>query len=45
MLGAFIISKLTAGVLSIVLAGWLYERENKKVSLKENGGIRHEYQG
>lgn len=31
MLGAFIISKLTAGVLSIVLAAWLYERENKSL--------------
>lgn len=30
MLGAFIISKLTAGIISIVQAGWLYEREAKE---------------
>ncbi|MBK5242975.1 ethanolamine utilization protein EutH [Clostridium sp.] len=30
MLGAFIISKLTAGIISIVLAAWLYEREAKE---------------
>ncbi|MEG0439842.1 MAG: ethanolamine utilization protein EutH [Solibacillus sp.] len=45
MLGAFIIAKITAGILSIVLAAWLFERENKTISVKENGGIRHEYQG
>lgn len=45
MLGAFIISKLTAGIISIVLASWLYDRENKEFRLKENGGIRYEYQG
>lgn len=43
MLGAFIISKLTAGIISLVLAAWLYDRENKQFSLKKNGGIRHEY--
>ncbi|MEG0472955.1 MAG: ethanolamine utilization protein EutH, partial [Solibacillus sp.] len=29
MLGAFIIAKLTAGILSIVLAIWLFDREHK----------------
>ncbi len=43
MLGAFIVSKLTAGLLSIVLALWLFDRENKKFSLKNNGGISNEY--
>jgi ethanolamine transporter len=45
MLGAFIISKLTSGIISIVLASWLYDREIKEISLKENGGISNEYQG
>ena len=27
------------------LAAWLYDRENKEFSLKENGGISNEYQG
>ncbi|HJV31341.1 MAG TPA: ethanolamine utilization protein EutH, partial [Bacillales bacterium] len=45
MLGAFIISKLTAGIISIVLAVWLYDRESKEWNLKENGGIRNENQG
>lgn len=44
MLGTFIISKLTAGIISIVLAVWLYDRESKEFSLKENGGISNEYQ-
>lgn len=44
MIGAFIISKLMAGIISIVLAVWLYERESKEFSLKENGGISYEYQ-
>jgi ethanolamine transporter len=35
MLGAFIISKLTAGIISIVLAMWLYKYENRNVNLKE----------
>lgn len=35
MLGAFIISKIMAGIISIVLALWLYEREYKDVSLKK----------
>lgn len=35
MLGSFIISKLTAGIISIVLAVWLYEREDKNVVLKK----------
>ncbi|MGE7921259.1 ethanolamine utilization protein EutH [Viridibacillus sp. NPDC093762] len=43
MLGAIIISKLTAGIIKIVLAAWLYDRENKEFSLKENGGICNEY--
>ncbi|WHX39757.1 ethanolamine utilization protein EutH [Mesobacillus sp. AQ2] len=38
MIGAFIISKLTAGIISIVLAVWLYDRESRKLGLKENGG-------
>lgn len=37
MLGAFIISKVISGILSIILAIWLYEREANKVI--ENGGI------
>lgn len=41
MLGAFIISKLTAGIISIVLAVWLYEHEAKKL---KNGGIGNENQ-
>ncbi|MDN3015744.1 ethanolamine utilization protein EutH [Paenibacillus sp. BSR1-1] len=45
MLGAFIISKLTAGIISIVLAVWLYDRESKQFSHKENGGNCNEYQG
>jgi len=44
MIGAFIISKLTAGIISIVLAIWLFERESKEFNLKENGGISNEYQ-
>lgn len=35
MIGGFIISKLTAGVLSILLAVWLYERELKKTKKSE----------
>lgn len=31
MLGPFIISKLTAGIMSIILAAWLYERETKGI--------------
>jgi ethanolamine transporter len=42
MLGAFIISKLTAGTISIVLAAWLYEREAKEYSIKEIGGLNYE---
>ena len=42
MLGAFIISKLTAGIISIVLAVWLYEREDKKCNFKESEGIKYE---
>lgn len=45
MLGAFIISKLTAGIISIVLAVWLYEREIKEFGLEENGGVCYENQG
>lgn len=37
MIGAFIVAKLTAGIISIVLAIWLYDREHK-----QNGGIRNE---
>jgi len=36
MLGEFIISKLTAGIISIVLAAWLYEHEDK-VQLDSGG--------
>lgn len=42
MLGAFIVAKLTAGLISITLALWLYDRENKKIHLNENGGIHNE---
>jgi ethanolamine transporter len=42
MLGAFIISKLTAGIISIVLSIWLYEREDKKCNFKESEGIKYE---
>ncbi len=42
MLGAFIVAKLTAGSISIALVLWLYDRENKKMHVKENGGIRNE---
>ncbi|GAA0176787.1 ethanolamine utilization protein EutH [Clostridium sediminicola] len=31
MIGGFIISKLTSGILSVLLAVWLYERESKKL--------------
>jgi ethanolamine transporter len=41
MLGAFIISKLTAGTISIVLAAWLYEREAKEHNIKESGGVNY----
>ncbi|MFL0245721.1 ethanolamine utilization protein EutH [Candidatus Clostridium stratigraminis] len=34
MLGAFIISKLTAGIISILLSIWIYEYENKKINIK-----------
>lgn len=40
MLGAFIIAKLTAGTISIVLAAWLYERESKEYIINKNGGYR-----
>jgi ethanolamine transporter len=42
MLGAFIISKLTAGTFSIVLAAWLYEREANEYVVKEVGGVNYE---
>lgn len=42
MLGAFIICKLTAGTISIVLAAWLYERETKEYFIKEVGGMNYE---
>lgn len=35
MLGAFIISKIIAGIISIIISLWLYERENKDVRLKK----------
>ena len=41
MLGAFIIAKLTAGTISIVLAAWLYEREAKEFNIEESGGINY----
>lgn len=41
MLGAFIITKLTAGAISIVLASWLYEREAKSYNIIENGGLNY----
>ncbi|ADL51835.1 ethanolamine utilization protein EutH [Clostridium cellulovorans] len=34
MIGAFILSKLVAGITSIVLANWLYEHEQGKISLE-----------
>ena len=42
MLGAFIISKLTAGIISIVLATQLYEWEDRKIKIKESEGMRYE---
>lgn len=39
---AFIISKITAGIISIVLAAWLYEREAKECNFNESGGIYYE---
>lgn len=36
MIGAFIISKIIAGIISIVLAVWLYDRESKKLKFKGN---------
>lgn len=42
MLGAFIISKFTAGIISILLAEWLYEHQSKKYNIKEFGGIGYE---
>lgn len=42
MLGAFIISKITAGILSILLAVWLYEREHKRCKIKESRGMSYE---
>lgn len=41
MLGAFIITKLTAGAISIVLAAWLYEREAKECIIIESGDINY----
>jgi ethanolamine transporter len=41
MLGAFIITKLTAGIISIVLAAWLYEREAKEYKINENGDVHY----
>ncbi len=34
----------TARIISILLVIWLYDRESKECSLKENGGISNEYQ-
>lgn len=42
MLGAFIISKFTAGIISIILAAWLYEREYKEYKIIECGGKNYE---
>lgn len=42
MLGAFIISKIIAGIISIVLAIWLYEREHQECNIKESRGIKYE---
>ena len=39
MLGGFIIAKLTSGILSIVLAAWLYEREAKECNIVELGEV------
>lgn len=39
MVGAFIISKFTAGIISIILAMWLYERETKLNLINDNGGL------
>jgi ethanolamine transporter len=39
MLGAFIISKLTAGTISIILAAWIYERESNECVLNKNDDI------
>lgn len=35
MLGAFIISKIIAGIISIIIALWLYEREYKDAKLEK----------
>lgn len=35
MLGAFIISKIIAGIISIIIALWLYEREYKNAKLEK----------
>lgn len=42
MLGAFIISKFTAGTISIFLARRPYECQSKKYNTKEIGGISYE---
>lgn len=39
MLGGFIIAKLTSGIISIVLAAWLYEREAKECNIIELGVV------
>lgn len=41
MVGAFIISKFTAGIISIILAMWLYEREVKINLINDNGGLNY----
>lgn len=41
MTGAFIISKFTAGIISIILAVWLYERQTKENINLDNGGLNY----
>lgn len=41
MTGAFIISKFTAGIISIILAVWIYERQTKESIIKDNGGLNY----
>jgi ethanolamine transporter len=41
MLGGFIIAKLTAGIISIILAAWLYEHDAKEYIIKESGDVNY----
>lgn len=42
MLGAFMVSKLAGGLVSIILAKWIYEKEDSQYRYIENTGINYE---